>query len=75
MDMNTIYAQMLHWFGPAAPVVFVIGFLIDRAPTMHRIARALRWIANVLDAAPKVAEDVKAGDIAKAVQDAQEVAQ
>lgn len=71
MDLNTIYAQLTHWFGPLAPMLLVVGWLIDRKGSLHLAAQALRWIANVLDAAPKVAADVKAGDVRKAVQDAQ----
>lgn len=47
-----------------------IGFLIDKGPALHRAANVLRWFADVLDRTPKVAVDLKAGDIGKALKDA-----
>ncbi len=73
MDLNTIYAQVEHFTGPVTGIAFIVGFLIDKAPTMHRIAKILRWIANILDAAPKVSQDVKSGEIQKAVEDVREI--
>jgi len=50
-------------------VSHALMFLADSKVTFHRIAQVLRWAANVLDAAPRVAVDLKAGDVEKAVQD------
>ena len=47
----------------------LLTFLADSRKTFHKIATILRWAADVLDAAPKVAEDLKAGDLPKAVSD------
>ena len=55
------------------PLISVLSahpkLLADSKVTFHRIAQVLRWAADVLDAAPKVAGDLKAGDLPKAVQD------
>lgn len=48
-----------------------LTFLADSKATFHRIASVLRWAANILDRAPKVAVDLKAGDIPLAIKDAQ----
>jgi hypothetical protein len=50
-------------------VSHLLTFLADSKVTFHKIATLLRWAANILDAAPKVAVDLKAGDLQKAVQD------
>ena len=54
-------------------VSHALMFLADSKVTFHRIAQVLRWAADVLDAAPKVAEDLKAGDLPKAVSDLPQV--
>jgi hypothetical protein len=51
-------------------VSHALMFLADSKVTFHKIATILRWAANVLDAAPKVAQDLKEGDIGKALKDA-----
>ena len=50
-------------------VSHALMFLADSKVTFHKIATILRWAANVLAAAPKVAGDLKAGDLPKAVAD------
>lgn len=52
-------------------VTHLLTFLADSRKTFHRIAMILRVVADVLDRAPAVAADVQAGDVRKAVQDAQ----
>jgi len=54
-------------------VSHALMFLADSKVTFHRIAQVLRWAADVLDAAPKVAGDLKAGDLPKAVSDLPQV--
>jgi hypothetical protein len=54
-------------------VSHALMFLADSKVTFHKIATILRWAADVLDAAPKVAGDLKAGDLPKAVSDLPQV--
>ena len=51
-------------------VSHALMFLADSKVTFHKIATILRWAANILDAAPRVAQDLKEGDIGKALKDA-----
>ena len=52
-------------------VSHALAFLADSRKTFHRIAMVLRFAADVLDRAPAVAADIKAGDLPKAAMDAQ----
>jgi hypothetical protein len=65
------HPKLLALVAGAGFISHLLAFLVDSRKTFHRVAMALRVLADVLDRAPVVAADVQAGDVRRAVQDAQ----
>lgn len=72
--MLELLTKLVENHGPFAAPALILGWLIDRKATLRLAAKALRAVADVVDAAPKVVEDAKAGNVAEVVQDVRAVA-
>lgn len=67
--MLDLIAKLAENHGLFAGPALIMGWLIDRKATLRLAAKVLRAVAGALDAAPKVAEDAKAGNASAVIQD------